>query len=97
MQIYTQGVYLHRGMYCAYERGLSFNRWVKILWTDPDDMLTLWAIFFTVSLATTGVSFKQACNSSNISIGNNKFGLTMMETIFEVNETIMEFIVPAKN
>ena len=32
------------------------------------------------------VSSNQACNSSNISIDNNSFGLTTMRTIFEVSE-----------
>ena len=27
MQIYTPGVYLHRGVYCAYERGFSQQLW----------------------------------------------------------------------
>ena len=29
VQIYTPGVYLHRGVYCAYERGFSLFQWRK--------------------------------------------------------------------
>ena len=31
VQIYTPGVYLHRGVYCAYERGFSINVWRVVI------------------------------------------------------------------
>ena len=34
---------------------LGFNCRVKILWADPDNMQTLLAIFFTVSLASRSI------------------------------------------
>ena len=43
-----------------------------------------------------GALFNQACHSSNISIGNNNFGVTRMETIFEDNETILKGRVTVK-
>ena len=42
----------------------------------------------------SGISFNQDFHGSNIKIGNNIFGLTRTGTIFEVNETILKFIVP---
>ena len=42
----------------------------------------------------SGILFNQAFHGSNIKIGNNNFGLTRMENIFEINETILKFIVP---
>ena len=37
----------------------------------------------------SSVSFSQACDSSNISIANNSFGLTRTGIIFVVSETIL--------
>ena len=53
-------------------------------------MSILWAIFFTLSLASRFIS-------SNISIDNNSFGLNWTATTFEVNEAIVKFIVSTEN
>ena len=45
----------------------------------------------------SGVLFDQACNSSNIIIGNSSFGLPRKRTIFYVSGTILKFLWPSEN
>ena len=45
----------------------------------------------------SSATFHQAFHNSNISIGNNSFGLTRMGMIFVGCETILKFLVLLKN
>ena len=72
---------------------LSFNCWVKTLWADPNNIPHYEQYFHCLS----GVSFNQACHTSNISIGYNNCGLTRMGTIFEASKTILKFHLPPYN